>query len=130
MALHSPKKYPVKIVPINIDAPHVVVDIESQRSNKRLLLKSKRKKCWNKCWKLSYAALIISIVQYGIGIVLLMLFVPKPNRIYNISELTWIPYLLGCLTIHIPTALCVCKLEPTVNNCCDYGRFFIEMFTK
>ena len=58
MALHSPKKYPVKIVPINIDVPNVMIDIESQRSNKRLLLKKKRKKCWNKCWKLCRPNLI------------------------------------------------------------------------
>jgi hypothetical protein len=80
--------------------------------------------------KIMYAWLIISIVQYGIGIVIIMLFIPKTHRLYTISELTWIPYLIGFCCIHIPASICICKLEPTVNGFCDYLGFFGDVFTK
>lgn len=131
MALLSPKKTSVKVVPIYVETPSSInIDIESQRSNEKLIATKRRKKLCEKYWKILYACLIISIVQYGIGIVIFMLFVPKSHRLYTINELTWIPYLLGFCCIHIPSSLCVCRLEPTVNGCCDYFRFLADAFTK
>lgn len=130
MALHSPKKYPVKIIPINIEGPRGILDIESQRSNETLILKNKRKMLCEKYLKILYASLIISIVQYGVGIVIFILFVPKSHQLYTINEVTWIPYLLGFCCIHIPVSLCVCRLEPNVNGCCGYFRYLAVEFTK
>jgi hypothetical protein len=131
MTSSSPKKNLVKVTPIYVEVPtNVKIAIEPQRSTDKLILTNNRNKRWDKCLKIMYACLIFSIVHYGIGLLIFMLVIPKSNRPYTISELTWMPYLLGFCCIHIPISLCVCKLEPSVNGFCDYFRFLGNLFTK
>lgn len=115
----------VKVVPVHMESPsHVVINIKQATRAARVGRRVE------KCWKLTFAWFIVSIVQYGIGIMIYMLFVPKSHRTYTISELTWIPYCIGLCCIHVPLFLCVYKLEPGVDGCEDYFRCVSSVLTK
>ena len=132
MALLSPKKYPIKIFPVHAieSSRNVKIQINSGDSQTKLVTAKDRKDMLIKKCKILYAVLILSIMQYGIGIVIYTLSVSKPHKKYTINELTWIPYLIGTSCIHIPLSICICKLEPNVHGLCDYLRFLEDTFTK
>ena len=75
MVTLGPKQVNVKVVPVNIDCPsHVIIDIERYTQN------TLNRRRYELCWKAMYAWFIVSIVQYGVGIMTLMLFMPKSYR--------------------------------------------------
>lgn len=121
----GPNQLNVKVVPVHVDSPdHVTIDMEKHTQT------TMRRRRRELCWKIAYAWFIVSILQYGVGIMILMLFMPKSHRMYTTNELTWIPYCIGLCCVHVPLFLCACKLEHSVNGCGDYLRCVVYVITK